>query len=306
MNPAVRNRLAVLVAFAAVAWAPAASAQELLCTVGLDRRSLAGNEYEFLDELRGQVRDYLNRRPWTEDVYGPDEQIECDVQITVRQAVSLTRFDADVVVSARRPVYGTAQRTTLFSVSDEEWEFDYTRGQALVYDPNRYNSLTSVLDFYANLILGYDYDSFSELGGTEYFRRARQTAELGRATLGAKGWGGDRNEDRSRYTLIQEVLDPTFEPLRRAGFTYHYRVLDHFLVEPEASWAEAVGVLGELHELFLLFNRRRYATDVFYGAKADEIVALLVDSPQRNEAYALLSEMDPARISVYDALVSGR
>ena len=305
MNTAVWNRLAVLAALAAALWAPAA-AQELQCTVTLDRSQIGGTEYEFLDELRGQVRDYLNRRPWTEDVYGPDEQVECDVRITVRQAVSLTRFGADVVVAARRPVYGTAQRTTLFTVSDDAWEFDYTRGQALVYDPNRYNSLTSVLDFYANLILGYDYDSFSELGGTEYLRRARQIAELGRGTLGAKGWGGDRTEDRSRYTLIQELLDPTFEPLRRASFAYHYRVLDHFLVEPEAAWAEAVGVLGELHDLFLLFNRRRYATDVFFGAKADEIVGLLVDSPQRNEAYALLSEMDPSRISAYDALVSGR
>ena len=299
-------RLAVVVLLAVVALAPPASAQELSCAVSLDRQSLSGNEYTFLDELRTQIARYLNDRPWTEDRYEADEQIDCDVQITVREALTLSSFAAQVVVTARRPIYGTAQRTTLFAVSDGEWRFDYTRGQTLVYDPNRYNSLTSVLDFYANVILGYDYDSFSELGGTEYYDRARRVAELGRGTLGAAGWGGDRNDDRSRYTLIQELLDPSFEPLRRATYTYHYTVLDRFLVEPEVAWEEATAMLGRLHELFLLFNRRRYATDVFYGARYQELVALLVDSPQRNEAYALLSEMDPSHIGTYDVLVSGR
>ena len=305
MNPLMLYRFGVVAALALALAVPVA-AQELNCTVSLNRQSLGGNEYVFLDELRTEVARYLNNRPWTEDRFEADEQIDCDVQITVRQALTLSSFGAQVVVTARRPIYGTAQRTTLFAVSDAEWQFDYTRGQALVYDPTRYNSLTSVLDFYANLILGYDYDSFSELGGTEYFDRARQIAELGRGTLGAVGWGGDRNDDRSRYTLIQEVLDPSFEPLRRASFTYHHAVLDHFLVQPEAAWEEAVAVLGRLHDLFLLFNRRRYATDVFYGAKYQELVSLLVNSPQRNEAYALLSEMDPSHIGAYDALVSGR
>ena len=298
-------QVVVVGALAAVALAPPVSAQELNCSVTLNRQALGGSEYVFLDELRTEVARYLNRA-WTNDLYEADEQIDCTVQITVREAVSLSTFSARVVVQASRPIFGTAQRTTLFAVSDDTWQFDYTRGQALVYEPNRYSSLTSVLDFYANLILGYDYDSFEELGGTLYFDRARQIAELGRGTLGAAGWGGDRADDRSRYTLIQEILDPTFEPLRRASFTYHHTVLDHFLVEPEAAWENAAAMLGRLHELFLLLNRRRYATDVFYAAKYQELVSLLVDSPQRNQAYALLSEMDPSHIATYDALVTGR
>ena len=306
MNRPTPLRLAFAVALGVLAAAPPVLAQELNCTVTLNRQALSGSEYVFLDELRTEVARYLNNRAWTEDRFEADEQIDCQVQITLREAVSLSTFTAQVVVQATRPIYGTAQRTTLFAVPDEAWRFDYTRGQALVYDPNRYNSLTSVLDFYANLILGYDYDSYSELGGTDYFDRAQQIAELGRGALGSVGWGGDRADDRSRYTLIQEVLDPTFEPLRRASFAYHFGVLDQFLVQPEAAWGEAVGVLQRLHELFLLFNRRRFATDVFYGAKYQELVSLLVDSPQRNEAYALLSEMDPSHIAAYDALVSGR
>ncbi len=280
-----------------------ARAQELNCQVSLSRQALSGSEFAYLDDLRDAVARYLNARSWTDDVYDSSERVDCQFQITVTQAPTQTSFVAQLVVQATRPIYGTGQRTTTVLLSDDAWLFDYTRGQNLVSDPNRHDPLTSLLDFYANLVLGYDYDTFALAGGTPYFERARRIAELARST-GAEGWGGDLSEDRSRYTLVQELLDPTFASLRAVHYAYHYSVLDHFVQQPQVAWAEAVAALDQLHELFLQFNRRRYATDVFFTAKYQEIANLLRDAPQRNEAYALLSEMDAAHLSTYDALVS--
>lgn len=299
----VRTLVIVLALLAAAA---PAGAQELFCQVGIDRQALRGNEYVFLDELRDEVSRYLNTRTWTEHVYDERERIDCSVQITLTEAPSLTSFAGQIVVQTSRPIYGTGQRTTVLLLRDAAWDFSYTRGQTLLYDPNRFDPLTSVLDFYANLILGYDYDTFSELGGTPYFERARRIAELGRTRGNASGWGNDVGQERSRYTLISELLDPDFEPLRRAQFAYHFGVLDSFVIEPEAAWAAAIEVLSGLHELHLQFNRRRYATDVFFGAKYEEIVSLLQEAPQRNEAYAFLSEMDPSHLGTYDTLVNSR
>ena len=300
-------RLSLFFALALLAAATAATpaaAQELFCDVQINRRSLQGNEYAFLDELEVEIARYLNTRPWTDDVYDNRERIDCAFEVTLTEAPSLSSFVGEVVVRTSRPVYGTGQPTRVLLLRDDAWAFSYTRGQSLLYDPNRFDPLTSLLDFYANVVLGYDYDTFAELGGTPYFEEARRIADLGRTRGSAVGWGGDLGEDRSRYTLVQELLDPNFEPLRRAYFAYHFGVLDHFVIEPEAAWARAVEVLGELHALYLQFNRRRYATDVFYAAKYEELVDLLADAPQRNEAYALLSEMDQAHIGAYDALVS--
>ncbi|HIL57191.1 MAG TPA: DUF4835 family protein, partial [Rhodothermales bacterium] len=94
--------------------------------------------------------------------------------------------------------------------------------------------------------------------------------------------------------------------LRRAHFQYHYGVLDQFLLDPETAWERATEVLTDLNELYLQLNQRRYATDVFFTAKYQEIASLFADAPQRSDAYALLSEMDPAHLSTYDALISGR
>lgn len=286
----------------------AASAQELRCEVSLNTRALGG-EFDYLDELRDEITRYVNGRTWTDDVYDPEERVACQIQVTMTEAVTQTLFNARLVVQANRPIYGTAQRTTTLRVADNSWRFNYARGQNLIYDPNRFDELTSVLDFYALMILGYDYDTFSPLGGTEFFERAQRIAELSRAVDAGQpggGWFGRGAEDRARSTLVQELLDPVFEPVRRAQFDYHFGVLDHFVLRPQQAWAKAIETLTALHELYLVTNRRRYVTDVFFGAKFEEFVDLLEEAPQRNEAYAMLSEMDSAHIGAYDALVNSR
>ena len=290
----------------ALLFAGASHAQELNCTVRVDRSQLNGDEFAFLDELQEDVSRYINNRAWTQDVFQDRERIDCSMQIILNEADGLSIFNGEIVVRASRPIYGSAQPTQLVLISDNDWAFTYTRGQSLVFDPERYDSFTSVLDFYTFLILGYDYDSFASLGGTPHFEQARRIAERARSNAGAQGWGNEFGEERSRYDLIRELLDPAFLPLRRAHFTYHFEVLDQFLLGPEDAWERATGVLEELHELFLQFNTRRYATDVFFTAKYQELAALLREAPQRSEAYAFLSEMDPAHLSEYDKLVSGR
>ena len=215
-------RLSALFLFAVV-FACSASAQELDCTVSINRSTLQGNEFTFLDEIQEDATRYFNNRAWTDDVFLDRERIACAIQIVFTEAEGLTTFRGEIVAQASRPIYGTGQRTTLFLISDDAWDFTYTRGQSLTFDPERYDSFVSVLDFYAFLILGYYYDSFSELGGTPYFEQARRIAERARSNAGAVGWGNEFGSERSRFELIRELLDPAFLPLRRAHYQYHYR-----------------------------------------------------------------------------------
>ena len=295
-------RRLVLLALVFAAGALPASAQELRCVVSVNTSQLEGTDFDYLDDLQQEIERYLNDRAWTDDVYLDRERIDCRVSIIFNRALTLNTFEAQLTVNASRPIYGTPQRTQTLVVQDNRWgPFNYTQGQGLVYSPNRFDAFVSVLDFYALLILGYDYDSFEELGGTPFFERAREIAELARG-VDAEGWFvvGD---DYTRGALVTQLLDPRYEPLRRASFAYHFNVLDAFTRDHEDAWDDAMLVLESLNTLYDEFNARRYATDVFFSAKHTELADLLSDAPRRNEAYELLVEMDASHLATYDRIV---
>ncbi len=279
--------------------AASAQAQELNCRVTVDYGNLGGTDFDFLDDLQEEIEEYLNERSWTEDRFEEYERINCTFAVELIEAEGLSRFRAQVVVSGQRPIFGSPVRTTTFQVLDNDWTFDYNRGQPLIFDLNRFNNLASLVDFYAFLILGYDYDTFAELGGAPHFEQARRIAELARSQGGAE-WQSI-GEDQSRATLIRQLLDPRFERLRRAYFLYHFGGLDRFTTDFEEGWEAANGAITEIYELFVETSRR-YAIDVFFTAKAPEIGSLFEDYEERAGLYALLVEMDPARTSQYDRL----
>ncbi|MFO8100010.1 MAG: DUF4835 family protein, partial [Salinibacter sp.] len=255
------------------AFAGPAHAQELACRVQLDKSQISGSDYGFLDELPERIEEYMNTQNWTDDEFQSFERIACSIQVVIEEAVNLSTFDAQLIVSARRPIYGTAQSTVVLRVNDSAWEFEYSRGTSLNHDLNRYNPLTSTLDFYAYLILGYDYDTFSELGGTSHFEQAREIADRAKGS-GDPGWSTASNQ-RNRLQLIDELLEQRHRPLRRAYYQYHLQGLDQFINEPPAARAEVLEALESVQEV----NRsvsRSYALDLFFSAKYEELTAVFL------------------------------
>jgi hypothetical protein len=276
-----------------------AGAQELDCRVSVNYSSLTGTEFTFLEELADQIEIYLNQRSWTEDPFLEQERIACNFGVTIVESEGLDRFRARLTVGSQRSIWGTPNRSTVFQVIDNSWTFTYNRGQALVFDQNRFNSLTSVIDFYAFLILGYDYDSFNQLGGTRFFEQARRIAELAQGQ-NAIDWQSV-GEDQTRATLVRQLMDARFQPLREAYFQYHFQGLDRFTTDHESAWAAAAGAIEQVHQIYLETSRR-YAIDTFFAAKSSEIPDVFGEYPQRSALYSMLVAMDPGRSASYDRL----
>lgn len=277
-------------------------AQEFNCRVSVNIQQLAGSEFTFLREMEEQISIYINERSFTEDTYEEHERIDCIIQIIFEEAVSLTSFSARIVLSTARPIYGTPSVTTILQLSDESWQFNYAQGTPLVFDLERFDPLTSVLDFYVYTMLGYDYDTFSELGGTPHFERARRIAELAE-TQGAVGWS-DLSSNRGRSSLVDQILDPRFRRLREAYFKYHFSGLDVFVSEIELARQNALEAIQGVKDLYDDILSREYVLDIFFTTKAEELAAVFEGSPLSSEAYALLSQIDPANLSKYDKLVN--
>lgn len=278
-----------------------AVAQEFNCTVTVNYQQLSGSEYSFLTELEERIEIYLNERSFTQHRYLDYERINCLLQVIFEEALTLTSFSARIVLSTSRPIYGVPQQSTILQISDESWQFSFAQGTPLIFDLERFDHLTSVLDFYAYLMLGYDYDTFEESGGTPHFERARRVAELAESQ-GAIGWT-DLSGDRGRNDLIDQILDPRFKSLRQAYFDFHFGGLDKFVTETEAAQSTVLDALKSLDELYDSVSRQ-YVLDIFFTTKADEIAAIFEESPLSSEAFNLLSRIDPANLSKYEKLVN--
>lgn len=292
------SAIVVLFLMSLFAFLSRAQAQELRCDVSVNYQQVSGTEYTFLDELAPRVEEYMNQRSWTDDRFRDVEQIDCDMNIIIQEALSLTEFDAQLTLVTRRPIYGTAQSTLVTRINDPDWQFTYTQGQPLISDVERYDPFTSLLDFYAYVTLGYDYDTFSELGGTLYFEQARRIVDVAESN-GATNWS-KVGATSGRAALVRQLLDPRFRPLRRAYFTYHLEGLDRFVTETEAAREAVFAVLENLRTVSEE-SARQYVLDVFFNTKASELAAVFEDSPRSSEAYNLLTQIDPAHD--YEALV---
>jgi len=279
---------------------PSARAQEFNCSISVNIQNLSGSDFSFLQDLQPQMVEYMNRRHWTQDTFQDFERIECTMQLFFLEAISLTRFRVRLVIAMRRPIYGTSERTTVVQFSDEEWQFSYTRGTPLIFDIDRFDQLTSVIDFYAYLMLGYDYDTFSDLGGTRYFDQARLIAGLGRSS-GTTGWS-QLGTNQSRGELIAQLMDPRFRTLRQMYFEYHFEGLDHYTTDPGRARKAILGVLTGLKTLTADVSRA-YVMDLFFSTKYQEVAAIFRDSPEKGEAFDILAEIDPAHLSEYTKIV---
>ena len=296
----VRLGAVMSVLLVVAASSPSAQAQELNCRVSINYRQLSGSGFTFLDELRTLVAQYLNRNTWTDDRFLSEERIECNIQIIFQENITLTSFRARLILTSRRPIYGTTQNTNVLLINDENWQFDFSVGTPLVFETERFNAMTSVLDFYAYIMLGYDYDTFSELGGEAHFQKARRILELAQAQRGI-GWdalGGNR----SRAQLITQLLDPRFEPLRRAYFAYHFDGLDHFVPDTDGARRTVLDVLSIMQALDQDLSRQ-YTIDLFFSTKFQELTAIFQQSQLSAQAYGILTEVDPSHLTHYNNLV---
>ncbi len=278
---------------------PEALAREFQCTVRVNYRQLEGSGFEFLNDLAGLVEDYMNKNNWTDDRFELMELIECSMQIVFLESYTQTTFRAQLVLTSTRPIYGTTAKTTVLQINDNEWEFSFAQGTPLVFETERYNALTSMLDYYAYIMLGYDYDTFSELGGEEHFQKARRIMQTATTANGA-GWSS--LDLTSRPRLVDQMTGPRFKPLREAYFKYHFFGLDHFTRNTDAARDAILEVLATMQDLYNDLSRQ-YTFDIFFSTKYQELVSAFEQSDASAQAYNLLAEVDPSHLSTYDRLV---
>lgn len=280
----------------------ASPAQELNMRVQVLAPTVTNANKRSLDVLQNIIRDFMNNNKWTTETYLPQERIDCNLVINITAWDGNSSYTAEAQIQSSRPVYGSSYAATILNMSDKDFNFSFTEGQSLDFSEQNYiTNLSSLLGFYAYTIIGLDKDSFVKLGGTPYHEKALGLINLAQ-TSGGKGW---RPVDglRNRYWLNENLLSNSFKTLRIFIYEYHFNGLDRLQADLNNG---TKGVLSSLLDL-KQFNKQKTGSifpNLYFAAKADEIINVLslADPQDRNKAYNLLVEIDPANAGKYDNL----
>lgn len=278
------------------------TAQELNCTVNINSDQIQGSNKSVFNTLQKSMTEFLNNRKWTELSFTNSERIECTMNIIVKK-VDGDAFTTEITIQSKRPVYNASYTTTLFNFKDKDFNFNYKEFDQLELNQSSITSnLTAVLAYYAYVIIGYDMDSFSRLGGTSAFQAAESIVN---AAQGASltGWRAFEN-NRNRYALINNLLDEAFKKYRNYFYEYHRLGLDEMTVNAVNGRAKIADGLTILRET----NRARPSAIVissFLETKNDELINIFKkgSTQEKTDAVQILCDVNPTMSNRYETIL---
>ncbi len=268
-------------------------AQELNCRVVVNSDKVQGTNKEVFNTLQQAITEYMNNTKFTSVQLSNTERIECTLQFIVSEYTD-ERMICQLQIQSRRPVYNSTYTSTLINFQDNEVEFTYKEYDPLVFSTSTYeNNLTCILNFYAYMIIGIDFDSFILYGGDSFYEMARTMVSLGQSTQ-EPGWKAFEN-NRNRAAILAAFTEPATKSFREMWYNYHRKGLDEMVLgvaKARATVGKALETLTKLHSN----NSTSVLFPMFKEAKFDEIINIYSQAPttEKTDMYDLLIDIYPA------------
>ena len=285
------------------------SAQELRARVSVISNRVASNiDKKAFVTLQTALNNFINNRKWSTDNFGPAEKIDCSFLLNLEQAADdVNIYKASLTIQSARPVFNSSYVSPIINFQDDDITFKYIEFQQLEFNENRVSgtdalasNLTAVIAYYINLILGLDYDSFSQRGGDIYFKKAQNivnNAPEGRNISGWKPFDGTRN----RYWLIENLQNSRYTLIHDAYYAYYRLGLDNMYENEVKARTEMLNVLNLLNS-FNVENPNTMILQFFFQGKSEELVKLFskASPSDRLKALEFLQKLDISNASKYN------
>ncbi len=253
------------------------NAQELNCTITVNADKIPGSNKQIFTTLQNSLNEFVNQKRWTNFNYKPQEQISCNLTLTILEQTG-NEFRGHVQIQSSRPIYNSTYLTPVFNFKDDNLSFQYTEYEPLQFNENSFESnLVSIVTYYVYTILGMDADTFTLNSGTRFFIKAQDVLVQAQQS-GYTGWN-QNDGTKSRFTLIDNILSPTYKLFRVAMYEYHKNGLDFMSQDKKnAKQKIATSILG----LKTIYDTRpnAFLLRIFMDSKANEIVDIFSDGPR--------------------------
>ena len=304
----MRKRIIIVLAF--VVGTGIVNAQEIQARLTVMTNKISTNiDKKIFNTLQTALTNFLNNRKWSNDVFAPNEKIQCNFLLNIEQELGNNIYKGKLTVQAARPVYNTTYDSPIINFIDDDVVFRYQEFQPIEYNENRIQgndpvaaNLTAILAYYVNIILGLDYDSFSLRGGDPYFKKAWNIVNNAPESRDITGWRSFESL-RNRYWLADNLNNNRFALIHDVLYSYYRSGLDIFYENEEEG---RKGILNSLNFLNTINaeNPNSMLMQFFFQGKSAELVKVFSKANGDTKARAkdILSRLDITNTSAYKEL----
>ena len=153
-------------------------------------------------------------------------------------------------------------------------------------------------------MLGLDADTFSPLGGSDFYNLAQQVVNNAQ-NASETGWKAYEDQ-RNRYWLIDNQVQAVFRPFRDLLYTYHRSGMDTMTEDAQAARKT---IAAEIEKLRTVHQAKpaSYNLQVFFNAKYQELVEIfkVAEPPVKTKLFNTLQIIDPGHITQYQNMMRG-
>lgn len=293
-----------LIAFLLILGFDRAFSQELNARVSINHQQIQGTNTAIFENLQKALTSFLNDRQWTNLQFTPTERIECSFNIILNKYdESENRFEGSLQVQANRPVYDASYKTTEFAFQDPDLTFTFQEFDQLEFRLEQIdNNLTAIFAYYVYLILGIDMDTMSLRGGQAQLENALFIVNSAQ-NINEKGWKAF-DDNKNRYALISDYLDPSLESFRQMQYQYHRNGLDEMAQNAERGRS----VISEALTLLRTTKQKKSMNpwpQLFTEYKKDELINLFKSkgtAQERESVCNLLVSINPSQTMTWNRI----
>ena len=155
--------------------------------------------------------------------------------MSVEQDLGNNEFKGKLTVQSARPIYNSTYESPIINFLDNDIDFRYAEFQPIDFNENRVqgidpvvSNLPAILAYYVDIILGFDYDSFSLRGGDIYFQKAWNIVNNAPESGNITGWKSFESQ-RNRYWLAENLNNSRFALIHDAIYAYYRSALINFM-----------------------------------------------------------------------------
>lgn len=284
-----------------------AGAQELNArvTVNSSRIGSTVNKNVF-QTLQTSLNTFLNNRKWTKEVFLVNEKIDCNFFLNLQATADANVYSANLTIQAARPVFNSSYASPIINYQDEDIFFKYIEFQQLEFNENRVggtdpliSNLTAIFAYYVNMIIAFDYASFSPRGGDAYFLKAQNIVNNAPETRGISGWKAFDSR-RNRYWLVENMMNTRYTVLHDVYYGYYHLGMDKMYEDENSARAEVLAVLNRLNS-FNADNQNTMMNQFFFQGKSNELIKIFSKATQQDKIRAsdILQKIDITNATRY-------